>query len=451
MNEKKIAMFESDPIPKAVATLAIPSVLSCLVMILYNMADTYFVGMLQDPVQTAGVSLGATVILSFNAITNLFGTGASSSMSRSLGRKDYDGARRCASFCFWLALFCAVCISLGYTCFRPSVLSLLGADQTTAEATADYLFWTCTCGAIPAVMNVVLSNMVRSEGEVLHASIGVMSGCLLNILLDPFLILPRFAGMGAAGAGAATCLSNCVACLYMLAVIFAHRKNTIVCLSPLRFAFKKDLTLDVFGVGIPASIQNLLNVTGTLVLNNFAAVYGAAAVSAIGISHKVNMMPMYLAMGITQGVMPFISYNYASGDRKRMKDCILFVLRLSVIITLLLAALLFFFSADVIRLFLDNEEVVLHGEKLLRAMSLGVPFLAIDFLGVAVYQAIGKGRYSLGFAIARKIVLEIPALVLFNHLLPLYGMGYAQPFAELVLAIAAGFMLRMIFREAPNR
>ena len=203
-------------------------------------------------------------------------------------------------------------------------------------------------------------------------------------------------------------------------------------------------------MGVPASIQNLLNVTGTLVLNNFAAAYGAAAVSAIGIAHKVNMMPMYLAMGITQGVMPFISYNYSSGARKRMKDCILFVLKLSIVITVILAAALFIFSADVVRLFLDNEEVVMHGEKLLRAMSLGVPFLAVDFLGVAVYQAIGKGRYSLAFAIARKIVLEIPALILFNRLMPLYGMGYAQPFAELVLTIAAAFMLRKIFREAPK-
>ena len=451
MDDKKAALFERYTIPKAVATLAIPSVISCLVMVLYNMADTYFVGMLQDPVQTAGVSLGATVILSFNAITNLFGTGASSSMSRSLGRKDYEGARRCASFCFWLALLCAVLIAAGYSLFRAPVLSLLGADETTAQATADYLFWTCTCGAVPAIMNVVLSNMVRSEGEVLHASIGVMSGCLLNIVLDPFLILPQFAGMGAAGAGAATFISNCVACLYMLVIVYLHRKNTIVCLSPLRFGFNKQLTLDVFGVGVPASIQNLLNVTGTLVLNNFAAAFGAAAVSAIGIAHKVNMMPMYLAMGITQGVMPFISYNYASGARKRMKDCILFVLKLSVVITIVLAAALFVFSADVVRLFLDNEEVVMHGEKLLRAMSLGVPFLSVDFLGVAVYQAIGKGRYSLAFAIARKIVLEIPALILFNKLMPLYGMGYAQPFAELVLTIAAVFMLRKIFREAPEQ
>ena len=450
MDNKKAALFEQYPIPKAVAALAVPSVISCVVMVLYNMADTYFVGMLQDPIQTAGVSLGATVILSFNAVTNLFGTGASSSMSRALGRKDYDGARRCASFCFWLALLCGVLISAGYSLFRTPVLSLLGADETTAQATSDYLFWTCTCGAVPAIMNIVLSNMVRSEGEAMHASIGVMSGCLLNIVLDPFLILPRFLGMGAAGAGAATFLSNCVACLYMLAVIFLHRKSTVVCLSLRRFSFRKELALDVFGVGVPAAIQNLLNVTGTLVLNNFAAVYGAAAVSAIGIAHKVTMMPMYLSMGIAQGVMPFISYNYSSGARRRMKDCILFVLKMTIAISLVLGILLFLFSGDVVRLFLDNDEVVLHGEKLLRAMSLCVPFLAIDFLGVAVYQSIGRGSYSLAFAVARKIVLEIPALILFNRLLPLYGLGYAQPFAELVLAVAAALMLRKIFRESPD-
>ena len=450
MDDRKTAIFERYSIPRAVAVLAVPSAISCLVMVLYNMADTYFVGMLRDPVQTAGVSLGATMVLSFNAITNLFGIGASSCMSRALGRKNYEGAKRCASFCFWLALLCGVIISVGYSVFRTPVLALLGADETTAQATADYLYWTCSWGAVPAILNLVLSNMVRSEGETLHAGIGVMSGCLLNIVLDPFLILPQFAGMGAAGAGAATFLSNCVACLYLLLIVYLHRKSTIVCLSPRRFGFNKALALDVFGVGIPASIQNLLNVTGSLVLNNVAADFGADAVSAIGIAHRVNLMPMFLAMGITQGVMPFVSYNYASGARKRMKDCILFVLKLTSVITVILAVALFIFPANVVRLFLDDEEVVMHGEQLMRAMSLGVPFLTVDFLSVAVYQAIGRGRYALAFAIARKLVLEIPATILFNRLLPLYGMGYAQLFAEAVLTVAAAFLLRKIFREAPG-
>ena len=159
---------------------------------------------------------------------------------------------------------------------------------------------------------------------------------------------------------------------------------------------------------------------------------------------------MYITMGITQGVMSLIGYNWASGNRKRMKDTIMFVLWITVGVTVVMTGVYWVFSEQLIRLFMANDEVVYHGSRILKAMSIGIPFIAVDFLGVAVYQAIGKGIYSLFFAIARKIVLEIPAIIIFNRILPLYGMGYAQPFAEFILCIAACFMLIKIFRMKPE-
>lgn len=448
MDSKKIDLFENYSIPKSVAKLAIPSLMGCIVMILYNIADTYFVGLLGSEVESAAVSLAAPVLLAFNAINNLFGVGGSSMMSRSLGKRDYDTVKKTAAFSFYMAAICSVIISIIYTVFKGGFLNLLGADEFTGGATANYLFWTVTCGAAPAILNVVLSNMVRSEGEAMHASVGVMSGCFLNIILDPFFVLPQFLGMGAAGAGCATFIANCFSLLYLLAVVFKKRKTTCVCLNPVKFSFRKDIVREVFGVGIPASIQNLLNVTGTVILNNFTAIYGAAAVSAMGISHKVYLLPMYVSMGITQGVMPLISYNYTSGNRKRMKDAIMYVLKLTLIITISMAILFYIFAGNFVRLFIDVDSIVSHGKILLRAMSIGIPFLAIDFMVVAVFQATGKGKYSLIFAIMRKIVLEIPAIIILNKIYPLYGMGYSQPFAELVLAVAAVFMLKKIFKES---
>ena len=456
MDAKKIDLFENYAIPKAVANLAIPCLLGCIVMIIYNIADTYFVGLLGSETESAAVSLAAPLLLAFNAITNLFGVGGSSMMSRSLGKKDYDTVKKTASFSFYSALFCAVLISAVYTVFRGAVLAdgevtgflkLIGADFQTGDATSRYLFWTVTCGSIPAICNVVLSNMIRSEGEAMHASIGVMSGCFFNIILDPFFVLPQFLNMGASGAGFATFISNCFSLLYLICVVFKKRKTTCVCLNPMKFCFRKDIFTEVFGVGVPASIQNLLNVTGTLVLNNFTAVYGAAAVSAMGISHKVYLLPVYISMGITQGVMPLISYNFSSGNSTRMKNAIMYVLKLTVGITVALAGVYFIFSGSLIRLFIDVDEIVMHGKILLRAMSIGIPFLAVDFMVVAVFQAIGKGKYSLIFAIMRKIVLEIPAIIVLNKIYPLYGMGYSQAFAEFVLAFCAIFMLKKIFRE----
>ena len=200
----KTALFEEMPVHKAVMTLSIPTVLSSLVMVIYNLADTYFVGMLNDPVQNAAVTLAAPVLLAFNAVNNLFGVGTSSMMSRALGSKDYGLVRRSSAFGFYCTLIAGVLFSLFFTILHNPLLHLLGADAETMEATAQYLKWTVSFGAVPAILNVVMAYMVRAEGASLHASIGTMSGCLLNILLDPFFVLPMGLNMGAAGAGLAT-------------------------------------------------------------------------------------------------------------------------------------------------------------------------------------------------------------------------------------------------------
>ena len=213
-DEKKARLFESTPIPRAVLTLSVPTVLSSLVMVLYNLADTYFVGMLQNPIQNSAVTLAAPVLLAFNAVNNLFGVGSSSMMSRALGAKDYDTVRRSSAFGFYCALLCGALFSALTAALRVPLLALLGADASTAQATMDYLRWTVFCGAVPAILNVVMAYLVRSEGATLHASIGSMSGWALNIVLDPIFILPWGLDMGAAGAGLATCISNCAACAY---------------------------------------------------------------------------------------------------------------------------------------------------------------------------------------------------------------------------------------------
>lgn len=446
MNDNnKTALFEQMPIPKAVMQLAIPTVISSLVMVLYNLADTYFVGMLNDPVQNAAVTLAAPVLLAFNAVNNLFGVGSSSMMSRALGRRDYDAVRQSSAFGFYCALFAGVLFSLLCTIWRQPLLMLLGADAQTLDATASYLFWTVCCGATPAILNVVLAYMVRSEGASLHASIGTMSGCILNMVLDPVFIMPWGLGMGAAGAGCATFLSNCVACLYFFVLQWKKRNDTFVSLSPKWFSFKKAIVLGVCAVGIPASIQNLLNVTGMTILNNFTSVYGADAVAAMGISQKMNMVPLQVALGFSQGIMPLVSYNYGSGNSRRMKKTILFAIQVMIPFLTVVMLLYYAGAGSIIRAFMKHEEIIAYGTRFLRGMCLGLPFMCLDFMAVGVFQAIGMGRAALVFAILRKILLEIPALFILNYLFPLYGLAYAQTVAEFVLAMAAVVMLRRIF------
>lgn len=442
---KKTDLFERMPIPKAVMNLAVPTVISSLVMVIYNLADTYFVGMINDPVQNAAVTLAAPVLLAFNAVNNLFGVGSSSMMSRALGQKDYDTVYKSSAFGFYCALFCGILFSLFYTVFHVPLLGMLGANAETAGATGEYLKWTVTCGAAPAILNVVMAYMVRAEGASLHASIGTMSGCLLNIILDPFFIMPWGLNMGAAGAGLATFISNCAACAYFFVLLFVKKGRTYVCIDPKQFGLRKGIILGVCAVGIPASIQNLLNVTGMTVLNNFTSAFGSDAVAAMGISQKINMIPLQIAMGVSQGIMPLVSYNYASGNRRRMKDTIMFTVKLSLSFLTLITLGYYVGAGRLIELFMKNEAIIAYGSRFLRGLCLTLPFLCMDFIAVGVFQACGMGRKSLVFAILRKIVLEIPALVLLNHFFPLYGLAYAQPLAEVVLAIAAVLVLKRMF------
>ncbi len=438
-------LFEQMPIPRAVAKLAVPTILSSLVTVLYNLADTYFVGMLNNSVQNAAVTLAAPLILAFNAVNNLFGVGSSSMMSRALGSRDYETVHQSSAFGFYCSIFCGLLFSLLYVIFQPFVLTILGADATTAEATAGYLRWTVACGAAPTILNVVMAYLVRAEGAALHASIGTMSGCILNIILDPVFILPWGLNMGAEGAGLATFLSNCVACGYFFVLLYVKRKSTHVCIRPSMFCLKRKIVLGVCGVGIPASIQNLLNVTGMTVLNNFTSSYGSDAVAAMGITQKINMVPMQIAMGLSQGIMPLISYNYASGNTPRMKKTLTFAAKISLTALIIVAAGYYAGAGALVRMFMQDPEIVAYGTRFLRGFCLGLPFLCMDFLAVGVFQAVGLGKNAFIFAILRKVVLEIPALIILNALFPLYGLAYAQFTAEIILAAAAVIVLLRLF------
>lgn len=450
-NDQKIELFETLPIPRAVAKLAIPTIVSSLIMVLYNLADTYFVGAINDPVESAAVTLAAPVLLAFNAVINLFGVGCGSYMSRALGLRDYEAVRKTSAFGFYCALAASLLFSAACAVFRPQLLNLLGADASTVAATSKYLRWTVLFGAAPSILNLVLGNMIRSEGESLHASVGTISGCLLNVVLDPIFIMPWGLNMGAAGAGCATFLSNCVACGYFFVFLWRRRGRTFVSLDPRKAAPGRAIVLAVAAVGIPAAVQNLLNVTGMTVLNNFSSAFGTEAVAAMGITHKINMVPMYFSMGLGQGIMPLVGYNYSCGNARRMKKSITFTAKIAVGFILAATAAYYVFAGDLIALFMKNGAIVAYGTRFLRGFCLGLPFLCVDFLAVGIFQAVGMGKESFLFAVLRKVALEIPALYILNRLWPLYGLSYSQLCAEVVLAVAAVIVLMRLFRRVEQK
>ena len=444
ISSDKAELFENCPVPKAVMKLALPVVASCLVMILYNLADTFFVGFLNDPVQSSAVTLIAPVILAFNAVVNLAGVGTASLISRALGLKDYNTVRKTSAFGFYFALIAGAVFSIVCTVGKTPLLRILGTTDVNAQAASDYMFWTVTCGAVPSIVSLVTGNIIRAEGLSGPASVGAISGCLLNIFLDPIFIMPWGLGMGASGAGCATFISNCIACVYYIVLLMVKRNSLVISINPKFFRPGGRIIKEVCGVGVPAAIQNILNVTGMTVLNSFMSAYGTEAVSAIGIAHKIAMIMMYISMGFGQGIMPLVGYNYASGNRKRMTESIVFTAKISLTMMVVMTAGYCAFSRGIVSLFMKDPLVVEYGSAFLIGQAIAEPFLAVDFLGVGIFQACGMGKKSFIFAVMRKAVLEIPALVILNKLVPMYGLAYAALTAEVVLAILSFVEIRKI-------
>lgn len=443
-------LFETMPIARAMAKLCIPTILSSLVMIFYNIADTYFVGYLNDPVQNAAVALGAPLMLAFNCINNLFGIGGSSVMSRALGSGDDDTVRRSTAFGVYGAVLLGLMLSLLYMLFDELFLKILGADSVTAEKTGEYLFWTVGLGAAPAIFNVVMAYFVRAEGSAFHASIGTMSGCILNIILDPFFIMPWGLDMGAAGAGCATFISNCAAAVYFLVYLRIRRGKCSVCLKPSVFGSSMSVAGDVFSVGIPAAIQNLFNVTNLTILNNFTAAFGSDAVAAMGIAHKIQQIPINASFGFSQGIMPIMGYNYSRNNRKRMREAFFFTAGAEAAILFSIGCVFVAFPHELMAAFIDNAAVVEMGASFLVVMGITLVFAGFEFLAVASFQACGMGKMSLVFTVLRKVVLEMPLLVLLNHIFPLYGLPGAQLCSEIVLCIVAVFIMQRILGDENN-
>lgn len=439
-NKKKTdrkELFETTPVWNAIFALTIPMIISSLVSLVYNLSDTYFVGALNDSIQNAAITLAAPAMTLFYGVTNLFGIGASSLMSRSMGVKDTETVKKASATGLYFALGAAALLSFVILVFNRQCLGILGTDIDTYETTKQYMFWTVGVGSIPGIMSIMFGYLLRAEGRSMQASIGQMSGCILNIILDPIFILPWGLNLGAAGAGLATFIASCTSLTYFMILIVASRDNTYVCINPKYVSFKWKILSNIFIVGIPGVFQNVLNVVSMTLLNNLVSNYGPDPVAAVGIANKINQLPIQIVFGFTQGVMPLIGYNYASRNFPRMKEAI----RKTYIITMSsLSVILVLFNLagqPIIRLFMDNNDIVRTGAWFLSGFGISLPFMCIDFMVVGISQSFGMGKYALIFSIVRKVVFEIPFILLLNMFAGLNGIAYAQCTTEILMAIIA--------------
>lgn len=439
-------IFENMSVPRAVAALAFPTIISQLISMVYNLADTFFVGQTGDPNQVAAVALVFPAFMTLSAITNLFGVGGSSLIARSLGAKNPEKAKNTASFCFYSAVIVALVYAFLVVIFKPNFLNILGASDKTAGFTDSYLNWVLIIGGVPTVLNMLLGHLVRAEGGARQASIGISLGGILNIILDPIFILPFGLDMKVEGAAIATVLSNAAATAYFLVYIYKKRRTTVVSLDPRRYSLRESIPSEVVSVGFPAAFNTFIASVSNMVMNNLIAGYGEHAVAAVGIVKKVDMLPMNVTMGFSQGVLPLMAYNYAAKNYRRMHDSHSFARNSALIFSLVCVFFFEIFASQIVRLFIDDAQTVLLGADFLRIMCLITPFTAINFLIITFFQATGRGREALIVSLCRKGVIDIPLCFLLDAFIPMYGIIWAQPLSDL-LSIGIAFAMYWNFNK----
>ena len=435
--------------PRAVRTMAVPTIISQLIVLIYNMADTFFIGRTNDPYMVAGASL---ILPFFNitlSLSGLAGVGGGALISRLLGEKRTEEARKVYSFCVWLALFVSALFSLGTLLFMRPVILLLGAGEDTYAYASSYAFFVIVCGGVPTVLSNMLSSLLRSVGASKKAGLGITVGGLINIALDPlfmFVLLPD--GMEITGAGAATCLSNCIVCVYFIAVLARLGKTEPVLrlCPPLNTPARQSIA-GIFTVGVPSAVTTFLFDLDYIVIDRLMSGYDGIALAAVGIVLKAERLPLNIGVGICQGMVPIVAYNYSAKNYTRMNAVKKHSLRLGLVCAAVSIALYQLFAGQIMGIFINDADTVALGTGFLRARVLATPLMFLSFFHVNLFNGFGEGGRALFLGVTRWLVFNIPMLFLLNALFGMYGIVWSQVTADTLTVILSLWVYRRYERR----
>ncbi len=422
-------LFEAMPVPKAVATLAIPTIISQIVTMIYNLADTFFIGQLGNPAMVAAVSLVSPWFNLLTALGNLFGLGGSSLISRMLGNQNHQDIKHVSAFSVWCGAAFTVIFSLLSYLYRTPLLNFLGASADTYPYAESYLFWVVVLGGVPTMVSLTLAHLLRSEGHAKPASAGMMFGGLLNVALDPILIFVFH--MEVTGAAIATAISNTASVVFFVIQYMRLKNKTSVSLNPKHFTFR--FTWPIFSVGLASALATTLANASNMVMVRLASGYGDIPVAAYGIVKRIDQLPLNISMGLCQGFMPLVGYNFASKNYDRMRRVSTFSWKTALVMSACFVACFAAFAPGILHLFIPEEQTSTLGAQFLRIACLAVPLTSVNFLISYTLQAMGKGIQSAALTFSRQGLLNIPLLILMNATIGLFGMIWTQLVIEAIM------------------
>ena len=430
-----LELFAHAPIKTVVIKNVVPSIAAMIMVLIYNLADTFFIGQTGDALQVAAVSLATPVFLLFMAIGNIYGLGGTSVISRALGQGNKDYAKKVCSYCFWSCTILGVALTICFLLFMDPILKLIGASADTWYFTKTYLTIVAFSGPF-AMIATTYTNIIRTEGASVQAMTGQIIGNLLNIILDPILILVFHWDI--AGAAIATLLANVVSAAYYL--LYFSKGKSMLSIAWKDFSLKGTYFKAVYAIGFPASLGfNLMSVSQVIV-NGLMAGYGDMALASIGVAMKVGMITTMVAMGVGGGVQPILGYCVGAKLWPRFKSVLYFSLAFSFLLSLAITVLCYVFTPAIVKAFLTDPTAIGYAVTFVHIFLTTSALFGVYYVLNNAIQAMGDANGSLIINISRQGLIYIPLLFILNKALGINGIAWSQPAADILSTLLVAFL-----------
>ena len=411
MNNKSTEIFANAPVPKAVITNVIPSVVSMLMVLVYNLADTFFIGQTDNALMVAGVSVATPSFLIFMSVGMLFGIGGTSFISRMLGEGNHQKAKNASAFCFWTGAIIGLVAAIVMLFGAEPICRVIGASDDTIGYASEYLGIVAI--SIPfLIISNSFSNIIRAEGHPQTAMFGMIIGNMINIVMDPVMILVL--DMDVAGAAWATVLGNLFSAGFYLFHLL--KRSQLLSISPKDYRVKNGIAKSVLVIGIPASLNSILMSVSNILVNNQMSEYGDMAVAGLGVAMKVNMIVVMLLIGLGTGIQPLLGYCFGAGNRKRYMQVLKFSTILALCLSLVMTAICYFGAGPLVNAFLENQDAYSYGILFARTYIYSGPIMGIMFVFINAIQSIGAALPALILNISRQGLVYIPVLFAFKSI-----------------------------------
>ena len=424
---KTTALFERAPISEAVLKNALPAMAAMLMTLIYNLADTFFVGQTHDAFQVAAVSLAMPVFLIFMAVGMVFGMGGTSVISRALGQKRNNYAKKVCSFCMWGSVITGITMAIFFLIFMDKILILVGASQDTLNYAKSYLIIVSFGGPF-VLISSAFSNIIRAEGKSKEAMMGQVLGNLLNVVLDPIMIL--LLGWNITGAAVATVIGNLFGGCYYICY-FVQGKSSLS-ISTKELKQEGNVFAPVFSIGIPAALGSLLMSVSQIVINSQLSTYGDMAVAGMGVAMKVVTITGMICIGLGQGVQPLLGYCVGAKLWERFKKAFRFSILFALALGATLTAISYLFTNQIVHMFLTDPDAYSYAVEFSHILLTTSFLFGVFYVLVNTLQAMGAATSALIINLSRQGIIFIPALFILHAMIGINGLIWAQPVADIL-------------------